>query len=87
METESYSRAVRVDGEVVVLHCWACGTAHCVNLELCAPEQLPQMVCSNDPCKMSMFLVNELEIEIDTLKERTRTELITRLAVYSRFWK
>jgi uncharacterized Zn finger protein len=87
METEGYSRAVRVDGEVVVLHCWACGTAHCVNLELCAPEQIPHMVCSSDRCKMSMFLVNELDIEDDTLKERTRTELITRLAVYSRFWK
>ena len=63
METEFYSRAVRVEGEVVVLHCWACGTAHCVNLELCAPEQLQYMVCGNDHCKMSMFLVNELEIE------------------------
>jgi hypothetical protein len=36
---------------------------------------------------MSMFLLNEVDIEDDTLKERTRTELITRLAVYSRFWK
>lgn len=87
MKTESYSRAVRVQGEVVVLHCWACGTAHCVNLELCVPEQLAHMVCSNDRCKMSMFLVNELEGENDTLKQRTKTELSTRLAVYSRFWK
>lgn len=84
METEPYSRAVRVDGEVVVLHCWACGTAHCVNLELCAPEQLPHMLCSNDRCKMSMFLVNELETALD---QRTKTDLSAWLPVYSRFWK
>ena len=87
METESYSRAVRVNGEVVVLHCWACRTAHCVNLELFAPEQLPHMVCSNQRCRMSMFLVNELEIESDAPQQRTNTELSTRLASYSRFWK
>ena len=87
MKTESYSRAVRVQGEVVVLHCWACGTAHCVNLEFCAPEQLAHMICSNHRCKMSMFLVNELELDNDTLKHKARTELRTRLAVYSRFWK
>jgi hypothetical protein len=86
VETDSYLRAVRVDGEIIVLHCWACGTAHCVNLELCAPEELPHMVCSNHCCKMSMFLVNELENENDTLKQRTKTELITRLAVCARFW-
>lgn len=84
METEPYSRAVRVDGEVVVLHCWACGTAHCVNLEVRAPEQLPHMLCSNDRCKMSMFLVNELETALD---QRTKTDLSTWLPVYSRFWK
>ena len=87
METESYSRAVRVDGELILLHCWACGTAHCVNLELCAPEQLPYMVCSSDRCKMSMFLINELEIENDTLKQRTKAEISTLLGSYSRFWK
>jgi uncharacterized Zn finger protein len=87
MKTESHSRAVRVQGEVVVLHCWACGSAHCVNLELCAPEQLAYMICSNDRCKMSMFLVNELEIENETLKATAKTEFKTRLAVYSRFWK
>lgn len=85
MDTGSYPKAVRVNGEVVVLHCWACGTAHYVNLELCGAEGLPRTVCSNDHCKMSMFLVNELEIENDTLKQETTTDLITRLAVYSRF--
>ena len=34
------SAAVRVDGEVVILHCWACGTAQCVNQGLCAPGEL-----------------------------------------------
>jgi hypothetical protein len=87
METESYPRAVRVEGEVVVLHCWACGTAHCVNFELCAPERLPYMACSNDRCKMSMFLINELEIHNDTLKEKTKSELGALLGAYSRFWK
>jgi uncharacterized Zn finger protein len=70
MDTESYSRAVRVEGEVVVLRCWACGTAHCVDLELCAPEQLPHVVCSSARCKTSLFLVNELEVENDTLKQK-----------------
>ena len=60
MNIKSDSRAVRVDGEVLVLHCWACGTAHCVNLELCLPGELTHMVCSNSKCRMSMFLVNEL---------------------------
>jgi hypothetical protein len=31
MDSKPNSRAVRVHGEVIVLHCWACGTAHCVN--------------------------------------------------------
>ena len=60
METKPHSKAVRVNGEVIVLHCWACGTAHCVNPEQCVPEELTYMVCSNNRCKMSMFLVNEL---------------------------
>jgi hypothetical protein len=86
METESYSRAVRVEGEVIVLHCWACGTAHCVNLERCVPGDLSNMVCSNSNCRMSMFLVNELVVDDKTSKQMTKMELNAR-ATYSRFWK
>jgi hypothetical protein len=86
METESYSRAVRVQGEVIVLHCWACGTAHCVNLELCVPGELTHMVCSNSNCGMSMFLVNELVVDDKSRKQMTRSELNARVT-YSRFWK
>jgi hypothetical protein len=85
METESDSRAVRVNGEVIVLHCWACGTAHCVNLELCLPGELAHMVCSNSNCRMSMFLMNELVVDDKTSRQMTR-ELNAR-ATYSRFWK
>jgi hypothetical protein len=60
MKTEPSSKAVRVEGEIVVLHCWACGTAHRVNPELCSREELAHMVCSGRDCRMSMFLVNEL---------------------------
>jgi hypothetical protein len=42
------------------------------------------MLCSNDRCKMSMFLVNELETALD---QRRKTDLSTWLPVYSRFWK
>jgi hypothetical protein len=41
MENETDSRAVRVDGEVIVLHCWACGQAHYVDIEHCDREELP----------------------------------------------
>jgi len=87
METESYPRAVRVQGEVIVLHCWACGTAHCVNQELCAPGELSQMVCSNSNCRMSMFLVNELTVENETKRQMTKFSLGARIDAYSRFWK
>jgi len=87
METESYSRAVRVDGEVLVLHCWACGTAHCVNLELCVPEELTNMVCSNAKCGMSMFLVNELTVDYETRKVTTKTGLSAPFVVLARFWR
>jgi len=87
METEPYSRAVRVDGEVLVLHCWACGTAHCVNLDLCVSGELTHMVCSNAKCRMSMFLVNELIVENDTRKAMTNTTLITPFAVLARYWR
>ena len=86
MDSNTNSRAVRVHGEVIVLHCWACGTAHCVNLELCVPGELPHMVCSNSNCGMSMFLVNELVVNDKSRKEMTKNELNARVA-YSRFWK
>lgn len=84
METESDSRAVRVDGEVIVLHCWACGTAHCVNLERCLPGELSHMVCSNGSCRMSMFLLNELIVDEKTRQQLTKGEVN---ASPSRFWK
>ena len=85
MENKSNSKAVRVNGEVIVLHCWACGTAHCVNPELCVPEELTHMVCSNRNCRMSMFLVNEL-VDENISQQMTKNELNPR-ATHSRFWK
>jgi hypothetical protein len=86
METKPESRAVRVEGEVIVLHCWACGKAHCVNLELCVPGQLSNMVCSNSNCRMSMFLVNELVVDDKTKHQISKGERTARDA-YLRFWK
>ena len=86
MDSKPNSRAVRVGGEVIVLHCWACGTAHCVNQELCVPGELSPMVCSNSNCGMSMFLVNELVLDDETRKQMTKNELNARVT-YSRFWK
>lgn len=87
MDSKLSSRAVRVGGEVVVLRCWACGTAHCVNEELCVPGELSHMVCSNRNCGMSMFLVNELGLGEEIGKQMTKSELGTHFAVLSRFWK
>ena len=86
MDSKPNSRAVRVHGEVIVLHCWACGTAHCVNQELCAPGELFHMVCSNSNCGMSMFLSNELVVDDKARKQMTRSELSPRVTD-SRFWK
>ena len=86
MDSKPNSRAVRVGGEVILLHCWACGTAHCVNLELCVPGELSHMVCSNSGCGMSMFLVNELVLDDKTRKQMTKRELNARVT-YTRFWK
>ena len=86
MDSNPNSEAVRVHGEVIVLHCWACGTAHWVNLELCVPGELSLMVCSNSTCGMSMFLVNELVVDDMTRKQMTKSEPNPR-ATYSRFWK
>jgi hypothetical protein len=72
MDTNADSRAVRVNGEVIVLHCWACGTAHSVSPELCRPQELVHMVCSNSRCRMSMFLVNELVFDDRASKQMTR---------------
>ena len=85
MDSQPNSRAVRVDGEVIVLHCWACGTAHCVNQESCVPGKLSHMVCSNSNCRMSMFLVNELVVDDTISTQMTKKELNTR-TTYSRFW-
>ena len=85
MERESGSRAVRVDGEVIVLHCWACGKAHYVNIEQCDREELPYMVCSENNCRMSLFLLNELSFESDLQAWVRATERVTALAVFSRF--
>ena len=86
MDSKPHSGAVRVHGEVIVLDCWACGTAHCVNQELCVPGELSHMVCSNSNCGMSMFLVNELVLDDKARKQMTRRELNARIS-YSRFWK
>lgn len=86
MDSNANSMAVRVHGEVIVLHCWACGTAHCVNIELCAPGELTHMVCSNRNCGMSMFLVNELVVEDKGRQQMTKSEMNARVS-YSKFWK
>ncbi len=87
MQTESCSKAVRVEGEAIVLHCWACGTAHCMNLELCAPEELIYAVCSNTSCRMSMFLVNELTADNAMNKPTMKSALGAPFAALSRFWR
>jgi hypothetical protein len=87
MDSKPSSRAVRVGGEVIVLHCWACGTAHCVNQEFCVPGELSHMVCSDSNCAMSMFLVNEVVFDDKTKKQMTKSELGAHFAVLSRFWR
>jgi hypothetical protein len=87
MDSNANLRAVRVHGEVIVLHCWACGTAHCVTLDMCVRGELAHMVCSNSNCGMSMFLVNELVVDDKVArKQMTKNELTPRVT-YSRFWK
>jgi len=70
MKTDTHLNGVTVDGELLLLHCWACGTEHCMNVEQCAPEELPHLVCNN--CATSMFLVNEL-----TADDRSKKQLWT----------
>jgi hypothetical protein len=86
MDSEQKSKVVRVGGEILVLHCWACGTAHSVNQESCVPGELSRMVCSNSQCRMSMFLVNELVVDDKTRKQMTKSELSATI-IHSRFWK
>lgn len=86
METTPDSQAVRVQGEVIILHCWACGTGHYVTLELCVPRDLLNMVCSNGNCRMSLFLLNELIVDDKTRNQMLKSERNGRSA-YSRFWK
>jgi hypothetical protein len=86
MNTEAYSRAVRIDGEVLVLRCWACGTEHYVNVEQCTPEELPLMICSKSDCKMSLFLVNELTIDEQTTEPARASEWSSLFAAFSRWW-
>ena len=87
MDSKRNSRAVRVGGEVIVLHCWACGTAHSVNQESCVPGELSHMVCSNSNCGMSMFFLNELDLGDEIRKQMTKSELGAHFAVLSRFWR
>lgn len=85
MKNEVDSRAVRVDGEVIVLHCWACGQAHYINIEYCDREELPYMVCSESNCRMSFFLLNELIFDSDLRPLDRRTERSTALGAFRHF--
>jgi hypothetical protein len=85
MKNEADARAVRVDGEVIVLHCWACGQAHYVNIEHCDREELPHMVCSESNCRMSFLLLNELIFDRDLEPWGRRTGRGMALAGFSTF--
>jgi hypothetical protein len=87
INTDSYLNAVRVDGEVLVLRCWVCGTAHYVNAEQCTPEELPLMICSKSHCMMSLFLVNELAVDEQATGQTDATEPSELIAAFSRLWK
>ena len=87
METEAYSRAVRADGEVIVLHCWLCGTPHYVTIELFSREGLASLACSRKDCGVSMFLANELEMYDEIQRQMVEPERNRSLAARSRFWK
>ena len=84
MDSKPNLRAVRVGGEVIVLHCWACGTEDCVNVEQCAPEELAYMVCSQRDCRMSLFLVNELAVDKQAERPMCVTERSGLCAPFSR---
>src|SRR5579884_4448897 len=80
-------KAVRVEGEVLSLRCWACGTEHCVNVGQCTPEELGLIICSKSNCRMSLFLVNELAIDEQVAQQRGATERSLLFAALSRLWK
>jgi len=84
---ETYSKAVRVDGQILTLRCWACGTEHCVNVEQCVPEELALMICSQSNCRMSLFLMNELAGDEQTGRGMAGRERNTLFAALSRLWK
>jgi len=85
MKTEPCLKAV--EGEVLELRCWACGTEHCVNVERCTPEELALMVCSKSDCRMSLFLVNELATDEQTTGQIWASQWSALFAALSRLWK
>jgi len=87
METDLQSRAVRVDGEILVLRCWACGTQHYIRLEQCTPRRLAFMVCSKSGCSTSLFLVNELAVDEQSAGLGHANERKSPFAALSRLWK
>jgi hypothetical protein len=84
---QTYSKAVKVDGEVLKLRCWACGTEHCVDVEQCAPEELALIICSKNDCRMSLFLINELAVDEQAIGRIGRRERSTLFAALWRLWK
>jgi hypothetical protein len=87
MKIETYLKAVRVEGEVLVLRCWACGAEHCVNVEQCTPQELALMICSKSDCRMSLFLLNELAVDEQTTGQEWPNQRSTLFGALSRWWK
>ena len=87
MATEGSSKAVQVDGEVLLIHCWACGAAHWVNVKLLNSEELGHMVCGESNCGMSMFLVNELTVDDLAVRRARANDKSAVSAAFSRLWK
>lgn len=83
METDTELNAVRVNGEVLVLCCWVCGTEHCMKLEQCTPEELAHLICSE--CGTSMFLVNELTGHDQSKRHKSKEEPTSIFAAFSWF--
>jgi hypothetical protein len=86
MKAEPRVKAVQVDGEVLALRCWACGTEHSVNVDQCTPEELAYMVCSQRNCGMSLFLVNELALDEQAESSTWPTEHNGLFAAIARLW-
>jgi hypothetical protein len=85
MENNPESRAARVEGEVIVLHCWACGMPHYVNVELFDHERLPNLVCGERSCGKSLFLLDELVFESKVQAWARGIERSTVLGAFSKF--